>query len=214
MALEMLKCPNCGARVPASLAGSVAPCDFCGAVLSGLGLAPAPVPAPAPTPAAAPEPAPVVARRPEKLRSAARPAAATWTEADLLALARRRLGTRDSLYFDGSIPEKKLNAALETHGKSIGRVLVQYDDTLFGGADDGFVLTGTALHWKNLAEEPQAVRWSDLDPATLGTEDSAVKVGSQKIDLVLEQGQAMIAELARLIADLAAWAHGHGPPND
>lgn len=215
MALEILKCPNCGARAPASFAGAVAACEFCGAVLSGLAMKPAaPAAAPAPAPVPSPAPAPERTRRAEPARPAARPSVETFTEAELLDLARRRLGLHDSLYFDGNIPRAKLKAANDTHGAAIGRVLVQYDDTLFGGADDGFVLTVNALHWKNLAEEPNALRWSDIDPGLVGATDDAVTLGQMKIDVVLEEGKPMIDGLARLISELAAWARGHGPPND
>jgi len=210
MALEILKCPNCGARAPASFAGAVAACEFCGAVLSGLAMKPAaPAPAPAPAPVATPSPAPA-----PFAQEAARPGAARFTEAELVALARRRLGSHDSLYFHGSIPRGKLKAAHETHGDSIGRVLVQYDDTLFGGADDGFVLTAAALHWKNLTESPRMLLWEDIDPSSVGSNDEGVTLSHQRIDVVLEEGKPMLAGIARLISDLAAWARGHGPPND
>ena len=209
MALEMLKCPNCGARAPASFAGAVAACEFCGAVLSGIGLKAPPAVAPPVAPPAAP-PAASPVDRPQ----AARTAPSVLTEEALLDLARRRLGAHDSLYFDGAIPPKKLEAAYETHGRSIGRVLVQYDDTLFGGADDGFVFTVTALHWKNLTEDPKSLRWGDIDPAGVAVNDEGVTVRDQQIDLVLEEGKPMSAGLARLISDLAAWARGHGPPSD
>lgn len=209
MALEILKCPNCGARAPASFAGAVAACEFCGAVLSGLSLKPSAAPAHAPAPAPVAQEA-----RVEAPRAAAPPSAARFTEAELVALARRRLGSQDSLYFHGSIPRGKLKAAHETHGDSIGRVLVQYDDTLFGGADDGFVLTASALHWKNLTEDPQMLLWEDIDPSSVAPSDGAVTLSHQRIDVVLEEGKPMLAGIARLISDLAAWARGHGPPND
>lgn len=215
MALEILKCPNCGARAPASFAGAVAACEFCGAVLSGLAMKPAaPAPAPAPVATPSPSPAPERLRREEPVSPAAPPSAARFTEAELVALARRRLGSQDSLYFHGSIPRGKLKAAHETHGDSIGRVLVQYDDTLFGGADDGFVLTASALHWKNLTEDPQMLLWEDIDPSSVAPSDGAVTLSHQRIDVVLEEGKPMLAGIARLISDLAAWARGHGPPND
>ena len=209
MALEMLKCPNCGARVSAAFAGAVAACEFCGAVLSGVGLKAPPAVAPpavAP-PAAAPPPAASPAVRPQA-------APAALTEEAVLDLARRRLGAPDSLYFDGAIPRKKLDAAYETHGRSISKVLVQYDDTLFGGADDGFVMTVTTLHWKNLAEDPKSLRWGDIDPAGVSVHEEGVTVRDHQIELVLEEAKPMRAGLARLISDLAAWARGHGPPSD
>lgn len=212
MALEILKCPNCGAGVPASFAGAISACDFCGAVLSGLALRPpaAAPQAPPATDAARAVTPPVV----QRVRRRSGRAGATFTEAELLALARRRLGVVGSLYFDGGIPAGKLAAALKTHGRSIGRVLVQYDDTFFGGADDGFVLTAAALHWKNLTEDPVALRWADIDPAAVEIDDDGVRLGDRKIDVVLEESRPMIHGLVRLICDLAAWARGHGPPND
>ena len=126
MALEILKCPNCGARAPASFAGAVAACEFCGAVLSGLAMkpaAPAPTPAPAPVATPSPSPAPERLRRAEPVSPAARASAETFTEAELLDLARRRLGLHESLYFDGNIPRGKLKAASETEAHADGMLV-------------------------------------------------------------------------------------------
>lgn len=198
MALVVLKCPNCGAPAPGSVAGSVATCEFCGAALSGAALQ---APAPA-VPARSPRSAPTVT------------AVADLNEASLLSLARRRLGSVDSLYFDGSVPPKKLAAARETHGEAIGRVLAQYDDTLFGGADDGFVVTATTLYWKNIGDEPRSLRWADIDPASVRADEEGAHIGGHCIQIILGEGKPMIEGLARLIADAARWARGEGAPSD
>jgi len=55
------------------------------------------------------------------------------------------------IYVVSDIPEKKLNNALKSYGKDVSyeSILTLYDDTLFGSASDGFLLTGEkVLHSK------------------------------------------------------------------
>ena len=63
------------------------------------------------------------------------------------------------------IPHKKLRNAKESYGQSIGvdeEVILLYDDTTFGGAKEGFILTNRAMYGKHLKENPQVVALKDI----------------------------------------------------
>lgn len=55
------------------------------------------------------------------------------------------------LYRSPSIPEKKLKNATDGYGKKVekDRVLYLYDDTVFGSATDGFLVTDSAFHYSS-----------------------------------------------------------------
>jgi hypothetical protein len=130
-------------------------------------------------------------------RVAARPSAAETgpyrgaTEASsdvarLVALARRTLGEVHDVYFDPSIPPKKLGSARAVHAGHLPAdetVAILYDDTAFGGAREGFVITARRLCWKNGAGEPRQAEWEAIDPAAIAPGKNYVRVGGAEIDL-------------------------------
>ncbi|MEZ4411043.1 MAG: hypothetical protein R3A52_31870 [Polyangiales bacterium] len=200
MPLEVLKCPNCAAPLNPSVAGQVIVCDYCGRSVSGLAMrAPAPLP-PAAPPAAPPQAAPV-----------ARPAAAfDWSEDSVLALAKRHLGVGDSRYFSPHIPASKEKNAREMHKASLPegeRVLVLFDDTVFGAADDGFVLTTRRVCWHNILEDPYAVAWADLDPEDVRLDDDEVVVAHGTLQLTQVVGDKGFKQrVVKLFRELASHA--------
>lgn len=90
-------------------------------------------------------------------------------QTDVIAqLARRHLGTRPGLYTGGEIPARKVARARQTHGVHLGRdepIAVLYDATVFGGADEGFVVTPQRICWRNFLEHPRQLGWADFDGA-------------------------------------------------
>jgi tetratricopeptide (TPR) repeat protein len=60
-------------------------------------------------------------------------------------------------YLRPNIPESKLKQAFQTYLsprglRDISKILLLYDNTLFGGAEDGFCLTSDELYWHNAWE--------------------------------------------------------------
>jgi len=81
----------------------------------------------------------------------------------IVRLAQKHMAANTDVFYTPSIPARKLQKAAGVHGLRTDDVLVLYDDTLFGSAEDGFVFSQKGLHWKNFTESPSAVTWRDID---------------------------------------------------
>ncbi len=124
------------------------------------------------------------------------------------SLALLHMGEDESVFYAPEIPPKKLHRVRKTHSINLTPgepVLVLFDDTVFGGAQEGFILTPQRLCWKNIVDRPQSVRWSALDPTTVTTAKSQVLIAGVPIsftceaELVLRSAQAF-REIAALIS--------------
>jgi len=74
-------------------------------------------------------------------------------------------GFTDKSLFVGTIPPKKLNNAIKAYATEVAPedVLLLFDNTVFGGAKDGFLLTAEAVHWHNQGEsEPGQFRYAEI----------------------------------------------------
>lgn len=102
-----------------------------------------------------------------------------WGPEAIISLARRTVGMVDAVFYAPGIPEDKLTNARrvhEAHLPEAEQVLVLYDNTLFGSAEDGFLITPDRLCWKNFWEHPRQIPWGDIDPATIKPESGQVGV--------------------------------------
>ena len=89
------------------------------------------------------------------------------TNEDVLALLRRHFSGADSTSLCPSIPGKKELGARAVHAHHLPtdeRVLLLYDDTVFGSGDEGFLVTSRRVCWKNVGERPCMVEWRNVDP--------------------------------------------------
>lgn len=179
MSLSVFKCENCGARVPPPPASvKMVVCEFCGN----------PGHNPFYVPQGAPSPTQVVAQTtaPQSHTSPVTASAAPRTAEAILRLAQTKLQLSESLYYAPAIPPAKERGARASYGARIPAdepILVLYDATVFGGADDGFVITPARIGWKNVVLEPHAVPWEVFDASTVRVEGDAVKVMGDEIQL-------------------------------
>lgn len=131
----------------------------------------------------------------------------------LLAYLREAFGAAADLYFP-PLPARKERSVRALHGAFLeegDEPLLVYDDTVFGSAREGFVLSARGVCWKNLLERPEALRWQDLDPSTVGDLKSAVSVMAAKID-VLPSHEALRVRLAPVLVALATAARRREAP--
>jgi hypothetical protein len=125
--------------------------------------------------------------------TAATPTAATPTSAarartpeDILRLAHGQLQLFDALFYAPNIPAKKEQGARGAYGSLIPAdepILVLFDSTVFGGADDGFVVTPRRLGWKNIALAPKVVPWEVFDARSVRATAEEVQVMGDKIEI-------------------------------
>jgi len=73
---------------------------------------------------------------------------------------------RDShVYFAPDIPRKKLDAVLKSYAEGVAKedALVLIDNTVFGGAKDGLLMTPTTLYVHNQMKEPEHIDLVDIE---------------------------------------------------
>lgn len=73
------------------------------------------------------------------------------------------LGNDSKLYVTPDIPEKKLNNAAKAYNVDYKTIVSLYDSTIFGGGDEGFVLTGEAVMFKPDAGDVKSFDYRTLE---------------------------------------------------
>jgi hypothetical protein len=73
----------------------------------------------------------------------------------------------ESLFLFEHIPQKKLQKAIKSYAPGLGSnpaetIICLYDDTVFGGAKEGFILTTERLYSKDTLESPRVVGIWDI----------------------------------------------------
>jgi hypothetical protein len=120
---------------------------------------------------------------------------------DVLAqLARRHLGRRPGLYVGADIPPRKVARARMTHGVHLAGdepIAVLYDATVFGSADEGFVVTPARVCWRNFLEHPRQLAWADFDGA------HSLRVADGKLSLC--ESQLILPDAGLSAAAVAAF---------
>jgi len=77
----------------------------------------------------------------------------------------KQAGGIEKFYVLQYIPANKLEAAMKSYAPEINvdeTILILYDDTVFGSAKDGFILTSRRLYSKNTAEKANSATISDI----------------------------------------------------
>jgi hypothetical protein len=132
-------------------------------------------------------------------------------EPRVVSLARRYLGEVEPMYYDPAIPPAKLANALAIHAVNFAageRVAVLYDDTVFGGAKDGFLVTPSRLCWRNFSEDPAMLEWTAIDPERISYETNRVHLTAGTVKLTGVQHSFTPSRVADLFQAIAAEARG------
>ncbi len=114
------------------------------------------------------------------------PEALTLPETRIVALARSLVGDVLDVFYSPRIPRTKLHRARLAHAAHLSKeepVAVLYDDTIFGSAEEGFLLTSKRLCWKLLAEPATQLPWGMIDAETISGSGSYVEVMGAEIKL-------------------------------
>jgi len=103
------------------------------------------------------------------------------TFANLIELiVRAAVKTLSDLHMAPAIPEKKLKNAIDAYAKTVDaeRVLFLYDDTVFGSAKEGFLITDSGFYYKSILNE-LSFRFNDV--ASHRIEDRKVGSGDKAV---------------------------------
>ena len=134
-------------------------------------------------------------------------------------------GQIDRLFFMEEIPKKKLENARRSYARSFetGEVpVLLWDDTLFGSAKDGFLLTDRRLYQKNFSERPSCSDLSgivdfDISKESVGTvlsPQGTSSLNAIKIQYQCGNQEAVAARLIHMIYALTGRRNELSGQND
>jgi curved DNA-binding protein CbpA len=109
----------------------------------------------------------------------------------------------DKVYARPNIPSKKLEGGISSYapGVSPREVIVLLDDTLFGGAKEGLLVTNDAIYSKQKFEGPRRMAFSAIQQVEPGTDSRVLINGIEffKADLI---GHAAILNFASRLSSV------------
>src|ERR1044072_6057383 len=120
----------------------------------------------------------------------------------------------DHIFLPGAIPNDKLSNALRAYapGVSANDVLLLYDNTIFGSAKDGLLITPEAIYWHNMWESVCMARFSDIKTISYNIQQltSQINIDGSYISVTQSKDLGRLARnLADLILNLAQSARGY-----
>jgi hypothetical protein len=76
----------------------------------------------------------------------------------------------DKVWFSGAIPPEKANAATKAYAPKVSpeAIMLLYDDTIWGGAKDGLLLTVDAIYWHSFGRKMGHCRYADIQTIRVG----------------------------------------------
>jgi hypothetical protein len=126
----------------------------------------------------------------DELRSSASPgeeaARIAMTDEAVLALLRQHFAGAESTSLCPSITGKKELGARAIHARHLPsdeRVLMLYDDTIFGSGDEGFVVTSRRICWRNAGDRPHMIEWQQVDPDRMYADRRRLVLGTRAIEI-------------------------------
>ena len=135
------------------------------------------------------------------------PSASTFHSIDKVALAigffnkLKDLTEKGKVFYAESIPEKKLQAAINEYarGVSADEVLLLVDDTIFGSATDGFLLTSDEICSHQMSRDPQMMRFEDIHSATAVPQKYGVELRLNDLPFITISTAKNIEKIADVI---------------
>src|SRR4051812_47693707 len=108
------------------------------------------------------------------------------TDEAVLGLLRRHFAGAESTSLCPSITGQKELGARAVHARHLPtdeRVLMLYDDTVFGSGDDGFVVTSRRICWKNAGDRAHMIEWQAVDPDRMYADRRRLVLGAHAIEI-------------------------------
>jgi len=105
----------------------------------------------------------------------------------------------DKVFVAPNIPPSKLYAAINSYGKYIKpeQVLVLVDDTVFGSAKDGLVITDSVIAMKFMMESPKVFHWNFLESVVIAKKK--LFFNGREVGQLTQLGEKEIGELLRIV---------------
>ncbi|MBB6064984.1 J domain-containing protein [Pseudoxanthomonas broegbernensis] len=112
----------------------------------------------------------------------------------------------DNMYARPKIPRKKLEGAISSYAPTVSPrdVLVLLDDTVFGGAKEGLLVTGDAIYCKQKFEAPRRILFRDIRLVEPGSHSRVMINGEEFFKADVVEHLAMLTFSARLANALSS----------
>jgi hypothetical protein len=126
----------------------------------------------------------------------------------IVTLGRSIVGDVPDVFYAPTIPRRKLQHARAAHAMHLltgEPIAVLHDDTFFGSAKEGFLLTAKRLCWKTLLEPATQLPWSVIDAQSIFASGSYVVVMGAEIKL--RSGSEISGAVASLLQQITEEAH-------
>lgn len=142
--------------------------------------------------------------------------------ADKLALAvgfftkLKDLAEKGKVFYAEDIPENKLRAAINEYarGVSVDEVLLLVDDTVFGSATDGFLLTSDEIYSHQMAKDPEMMRFKDIHSVTAVSQKFGVELRLNDIPFItISTAKNNIEKIAGVMDWYVKGLRGQGSPD-
>jgi hypothetical protein len=113
--------------------------------------------------------------------------------------------THKSLYV-GTIPPRKLSNAITTYATQVSPedVLLLYDNTVFGSAKDGLLLTPEGVYWRNDSGEADRLRYDEIRKVDVlkYALSSGLVLNQKEVQVELSDEEKLVNSLANVIRSL------------
>ena len=107
---------------------------------------------------------------------------------------------QNNLYIGNSAPYKKYTNARASMNVLEPDFVFQFDNTMWGGAKEGIVITTGAIYYKNIMEDPVRVAWGSVQ-ADSWTSGSDMYLNGEKVELTM-MGEETAEAFANLLNSL------------
>lgn len=128
------------------------------------------------------------------------------TDEAVLGLLRDHFSGMDSFYMPPAIPAKKERNVRVLHAVHLPpheAILGLYDGTVFGAADDGFVITARRLCYRNIMEAPGMRPWEVVPADDISIEGQHIVLGSITIQTIATEGSGLLDAVEEVFPVLA-----------
>jgi len=107
-----------------------------------------------------------------------------------------------SLFVSPNFDKGKLKKAMESYGPKIKESpIVFHDDTVFGGAKDGIIITGNGVYWKNASDTPKYLPFENIQSVTFSRSIFNPRVKINEINIEVQSASGNLSSLAKLLIE-------------
>lgn len=131
----------------------------------------------------------------------------------MLDVLKRELPAHGDLHYWGSIPKGKLDNVCKLYRiADPTQVLLLYDDTLFGSAAEGFIVTASHFGFKCSFEDPELFELQHLRPADVRCEGDKLLVKGKGVEITGGEAGLLAGGAARALWQILGGAPAAAPP--